>query len=187
MSPQKLLHVRLSTQILLLDPPEVSHHDADEDVVFVRRVTTRRLACVTTCPPPKKKRHFPNSWHWEHENILNASRCHITLESLVYAMDKTLLKFLQISQTPGHGQLITILIKIQAEPHHEKDRTGFPMESVLEVYRSIWYTVGACLIFSIFCSCLKNPIWVPLIWSHPDSVLVYRNAGKKLSNARCLL
>ena len=55
MSPQKLLHVRLSTQILLLDPPEVSHHDADEDVVFVRRVTTRRLACVTTCPPPPKK------------------------------------------------------------------------------------------------------------------------------------
>ena len=32
------------------------------------------------------------------------------------------------------------------------------MESVLEVYRSIWYTVGACLIFSIFCSCLKNMI-----------------------------
>ena len=75
MSPQKLLHVRLSPQILLLDPPEVSHHDADEDVVFVRRVTTRRLACVTTCPPKKNATFQIHDAHWEHENILNASRC----------------------------------------------------------------------------------------------------------------
>ena len=133
MSPQKLLHVRLSPQILLLDPPEVSHHDADEDVVFVRRVTTRRLACVTTCPPQKTDTFQIHDAHWEHENILNASRCqkrpflphHSGIVGIRDGQDIAEV-FCKYRKRRGHGQLITMLIKIQAEPHHEKWSNRIP-------------------------------------------------------------